>query len=394
MKVLQINCVYTGSTGKIVKEIKNHLDNNDIENAVFYGNGDISNDKNVYKFAYKWGVRFSVRQARFFGMQYSHSNFTTNKLINSIKEYNPDIVHLHCINGNWVNIYKLINYLKKHNIKTILTLHAEFMHTGNCSHALDCEKWKTGCGSCPRLKEATGSYLLDRTHHAWLRMKRSFDGFDDITIVSVSDWLKERAKTSPILQNLEHITINNGIDISTFTYYDNAFKQYKDFLSNKLILHVTPNFKDSIKGGKYVLQIAEKMPEYNFLIVGYNGDNILPNNVFTLKHTENQKQLAELYSIASCTLLTSKRETFSMIVAESLCCGTPICGFKAGGPESITIKEYSNFVNQNDTESLIKKIRSIINEQHCKVDISNAGKLKFDSKTMCEKYLNLYLSKC
>ncbi len=33
-----------------------------------------------------------------------------------------------------------------------------------------------------------------------------------------------------------------------------------------------------------------------------------------------------------------------MVTAESLCCGTPVVGFTAGGPESIAIDAFSNFV--------------------------------------------------
>jgi glycosyltransferase involved in cell wall biosynthesis len=40
-----------------------------------------------------------------------------------------------------------------------------------------------------------------------------------------------------------------------------------------------------------------------------------------------------------------------MIVAESLCCGTPVVGFKAGGPESIAIDDYCVFVQFLDSIS-------------------------------------------
>ena len=37
-----------------------------------------------------------------------------------------------------------------------------------------------------------------------------------------------------------------------------------------------------------------------------------------------------------------------MVTAESLCCGTPVVGFKAGAPEQIAIKEFSEFVEYGD----------------------------------------------
>lgn len=391
MKILQINCVYKiGSTGKIVYDLKKYLDNKGIENAVYYGNGIESEDENTYKFSSIWYSRLQRVKTIIFGMQYGNSFSKTNKIINSIKEYNPDIVHLHCINGYWVNIYRLIDFLKKNKIKTVLTLHAEFMHTGNCSHSYDCEKWKTGCGKCPEPKQTTGSYFFDRTHRAWLNMKKAFDNFGEISIVSVSEWLMNRAMISPIMNNHKHLTIHNGIDTDIFKFYDNINKEHEKYLDKKLIIYVTPNFKNRFKGGDYVLELARKMPEYNFLIVGYNADYVLPSNVFTLNHTNNQIELAQLYSIATCTVLTSKKETFSMIVAESLCCGTPICGFYAGAPETICIKEYSKFVPYGDTDMLKDALEKTIENNHDKKVISNIAKLKYDYKIMCDNYYNLY----
>ena len=47
-----------------------------------------------------------------------------------------------------------------------------------------------------------------------------------------------------------------------------------------------------------------------------------------------------------------------MVTAESLCCGTPVVGLEAGGPESIALKEFCSFVRQGDIESLINAIKN------------------------------------
>lgn len=92
---------------------------------------------------------------------------STDKLFRIIKKEKPDIVHLHCLNGYFINIYRLITFLKNNNYKTVLTLHAEFMYTANCGHALECDKWKTGCGKCPRLRSETKSWFIDGTAKSW-----------------------------------------------------------------------------------------------------------------------------------------------------------------------------------------------------------------------------------
>ena len=59
------------------------------------------------------------------------------------------------------------------------------------------------------------------------------------------------------------------------------------------------------------------------------------------RQVEDQSELAAFYSLADVTLLTSEKETFSMVCAESLCCGTPVVGFQAGAPEGISLPAVS-----------------------------------------------------
>ena len=52
-----------------------------------------------------------------------------------------------------------------------------------------------------------------------------------------------------------------------------------------------------------------------------------------------------------------------MICAESLCCGTPVIGFRAGAPERIALKEYSDFVQYGDLNSLKEKVMEYLKNQ-------------------------------
>ena len=104
----------------------------------------------------------------------------------------------------------------------------------------------------------------------------------------------------------------------------------------------------------------------------------------------DQNELAEYYSLANVTVLTSKRETFSMVTAESLCCGTPVIGFKAGGPEYIAIPEYSEFVEHSNVELLYNTILKWISNPVDKVAISEKAREKYSKETMCKNYIKIY----
>ena len=112
-----------------------------------------------------------------------------------------------------------------------------------------------------------------------------------------------------------------------------------------------------------------------------------------LGNISNQSELATWYKKADLTVLTSKRETFGMAVAESLCCGTPVVGFKCGGSESIAIKDFTEFVEFGDIDALENTIRSEwldFKENNNITEISLIARKKYDSDIMAEKYYKLY----
>lgn len=394
MKVLQVNCVYPkGSTGKIVEDIHNVLVERGIESIVCYGRGVKINEPFVYKTSTEIEAKLNNLKSRIGGLQYGGCVFATRRLIKVIKKKKPDVVHLQCINGFFVNVYKLVDFLKKNNIPTVLTLHAEFMHTGNCGHAYKCEKWKTGCGNCSDLKKATYSMVLDQTARAWKKMKNAFEGFKNIEIASVSPWLRERAMQSPILGKFSHSTIFNGIDSDTFKLCDGEDLREKLGLSGKyVIVHVTANFMSAVKGGQYIRELAERLSDEAVFVVIGNSKKLenLPENIIDIGRVETREKLAQYYSMADLSIITSEKETFSMPVAESLCCGTPVVGFKAGGPETIAIPEYSEFVEYGNTDALKEAVLKFKSIGFDKYDICTEAKAKYSKRRMAEQYINLY----
>lgn len=401
MKIIQLNCVYpAGSTGKIVQILHNNYINQGISSIVLYGRNINAHDACTYKVCSEVSAKLNHIVSSLTGIMYGGCWFSTKKIISIIINEQPDVVHLHCINGYWVNIYRLVTWLRDHGIPTVLTLHAEFMYTANCGYALDCEKWRLGCGDCPRLKKETHSIFLDRTATSFNKMKKAFEGFNEkLSVVSVSPWLMERAKQSLILENKKHLCIYNGVNTNVFKYISKKTKssQYCS-TDEKTILHVTAMFsdqEDSIKGGIWLIKLAElfRNRHIRFLVIGkYNVRQKLPENITLLGEIKSQELLAQYYAESDLTLLLSKKETFSMVVAESLCCGTPVVGFEAGAPEQIALTEYSDFFSQGDLHALAGGIDKWLNMDIDKSKIARQAFLKYSTETMTESYISVYRS--
>jgi len=401
MKVMQINCVYNyGSTGKITRDLHMYLQSQGVESVVYYGRRDKTSDPGVTKICSEIYAKANNLLSRFTGLMYGGCFLSTTWLINCIRKEQPDVVHLQCINGYFVNIYRLVTWLKKQGIKTILTLHAEFMYTANCGHALDCDRWQTGCGSCPRLRRETKSLFLDGTARSYRKMLRAFANFhENLTVVSVSPWLKNRAEQSPILRGKHHCVIFNGVDTEVFHPYETEdLRKKHGLLDERILFHATPFFSDDpedLKGGYYILKLAEMLADQNvkLIVAGNHGADLqIPKNVILLGEIQDQNELARYYSLADVTVLTSKRETFSMVTVESLCCGTPVAGFQAGGPEQIALPEFSAFVQWGDVRQLSETVTTFLKSALRDTTIAECSAQAYSKNTMAEGYMTLYNS--
>jgi len=395
LKIVQINCVYRyGSTGNLVYEINKGLQEKCFSSIVIYGRGKKYKDMNVFKISSELEAKIHSVMSRLFGIDFGYSLIATKKTIRMILKEKPDIVHLHCLNGHFVNVYRLLEYLKSKEINTVLTLHAEIMHTAGCEHAEECEKWRVHCYDCPKVRGMISSIFRDDTKHCFKKIKDAYTGFHTLTIVGVSDWLTSRAKQSPLFPtDTPFFTVGNGLDTDIFKNVNS--NELRKRLSipdeKKILLHVTPNFLHPIKGGKYFLKLAENLPEYQCIIVGFKGgDDVLPKNIIPISHTTDQRELANYYALADLTILTSKRETFSMVVAESLSCGTPVVGFKAGGPETIAIPEYSSFTENGNLELLKGKVEEFLKKNFNKEEISKQAHSIYSRKKMVSEYMEIY----
>ena len=357
MKILLINVVKSkGSTGNIVSSLYRGYKELGHDTYFIYGRGSKDNDNHTYKPTIEVESKIHHLLSLFTGNMYGGMHISTSRIIRRIKKIDPDVIHLHCLNGYFVNIYKLINWLKKSKYRVVLTMHADFMLSANCGIAMECENWRTcGCKYCKHVKEFNGRCSLNRTHHYYKKMYKTFKDYpsDKLVITGVSPWLSSRIKESPIYKDFKIISILNPVD--------EFFTTKVDVVRNdKQILYVTPDFYDDLKGGKYFIEIAKKLPDYHFILVDAKEQDIeVPNNVEII-YRPTKERLRELYQSSKCTLLLSKRETFSMVALESLVSTTPVIGFKNGGTDSWAISN-TCFYNYGDIDGVVSKIREPLN---------------------------------
>lgn len=390
--LIDVNCK-NSSTGKIVYDLYNEINKREgWEAAICYGRGAEIQEPNIYKFSTNIEIYFHTFLTRVTGLTGCFSPLATLNLIRYIKKFKPDVIHIHELHGYFVNINSLIKFIKENNIKTIWTFHCEFMYTGKCGYAYECEKWKDVCKNCPDIKRYPKSLFFDFTYKMFLDKKKIFENFNNLIIVTPSQWLRNRVKES-FLKDFKVEVIHNGIDTEIFRPqpYEDLLKKHNIY-EKKIILSVAPDIMSERKGGKWVVKLASKFQNEDcvFILIGVKDlSENFPKNVIALGRTENQVELAKYYSMADLFLICSEKETFSMTCAEAISCGIPVIGFKSGAPETVFTE--SIFVDYGDIKTLKNKVIEFLESDKLdNIDIVNEGKIKYSKETMVTNYLDIY----
>ncbi len=364
MKIVQVDVNYqSSSTGKIVADLVTGLEGLGHSTLACFGRGEDHGFVRVHKISPRVEVAFHALGTRLTGLTGCYSPIATRRLIRLLADYQPDIVHLHDLHGYFLNIGELVAYLKVSATPTVWTFHCEFMYTGKCGYAFDCDKWKNGCGDCPSLHGYPKSWFFDFTAKMFDQKRRMFEGFDHLHLTAPSRWLADRMRESAIVGGKKITVVPNGLNIDVFQpQKSDALRTELGLMDEFIVLSVGSNLFSEIKGGRWVLELAKRNPEMAFVMVGVEAAPAsIPDNIKLIGRIYDQNLLAEYYSMADVFLLTSAKETFSMVSAESLACGIPVIGFDSGAPKEVAPPGFGEFVpyaDLNGLESLLRNFRN------------------------------------
>lgn len=340
MKVIQINNVLNGSTGKIARGIQNVLETMGME-AIIYVPKSGTNTKFCTRNNRMFGTIIERSISRsidsFWGLHGCLNVFSTMRLIQRLNKEIPDVIHLHNLHNSYINLSLLFTYIKKRNIPVVWTLHDCWAFSGQCPHftKVKCGKWKTGCHHCPQYRQYPTS-CVDQTKTMWKLKKKWFTGVKNMTIVTPSYWLADLVKES-FLSEYPVKVINNGIDLSVFKFMESDFRKVYGLKGKNLVLGVAFGWGES-KGYGDVLALADQLDDTDKLVlVGLSKEQIatLPDNILGIERTNSEKELAAIYSAADVFINTTYEDNYPTVNLEARACGLPVITYRTGGsPES------------------------------------------------------------
>lgn len=332
-----------------------------------------------------------------FSLPNSGFNICNNFLIES-----AEIIHLHWINNGFISL-KGLKQIVATRKPIVWTLHDMWAFTGGCHYSGECINFKTGCGNCKYLKNKGNKDISNKIFAKKLDILKNAN----ITFVTCSNWLGEIAKTSPITEGHEVLSIPNAINTNIYEPLDKKNVREKLNLpqDKKLILFGAMNTNDKRKGFSYLAEALSHLKQFNdinseeieLLVFGKANPETfkdIPFKVNYLSTLNNDNQLAYAYNAADIFVLPSLEDNLPNTIMESMSCGIPVAAFNTGGiPEMVDNKINGYIAEYKNAQDLANGIKWILyNTNYQSLSSQSREKVlnNYKMSIVAEKYNQVY----
>ena len=314
-----------------------------------------------------------------------------------------DIIHLHWVNQGMLSLKDLKKILQSGK-PIVWTMHDMWPCTGICHHARECDNYHKECHHCPYLYN--GGAKKDLSHQTFKKKKELYQ-LSPITFITCSQWLKERAGQSALLEQHPIVHIPNPIKTNLFTPRNKVESRQKCNLptDKKLILFGSVKITDKRKGIDYFIEsckiLAEKHPELvnNLGVAVYGKESeqlksLVPFQVYALDYISNEKELVNVYNAVDLYVTPSLEENLPNTIMEAMACGIPCVGFNVGGiPEMIDHLHNGYVADYKSAEDFANGIHWTLSESEYQ-SLSEEARRKvtssYSESTIAKKYIEVY----
>lgn len=350
--------------------------------------------------ASKWAGYFIDRATRQVGLANQWLPWSS-RLRNHPWVRDADVIQLYNLHGGYFPI-PLLPHLSRH-APLVWRLSDMWPMTGLCVYAGTCEKWKSGCGACPVIRDyvSTG---IDTSALLWKQKRRLYSECD-ITIVAPSSWTERLARESPLLGCFPVHRIPNGLDTNMFRPLprEMACEVMRYDPSIRRILFVAQSLdNDPRKGGDLLMDAIKHLghrPRVDIVLAGVGGliwsQANLPIPVRRAGYIADDRLMAALYSSCDVIVVPSSMENLPNTLLEAMACGLPAVALDAGGMGDAVIDGVTGFlIEQGDIPGLSTRVGQLLDDCDLRAGMGREARRlierEFSSITQAERFSTLY----
>ncbi|MGN0878497.1 MAG: glycosyltransferase [Oligosphaeraceae bacterium] len=279
----------------------------------------------------------------------------------------PEVIHCHNLHGWYFDLDALVSLSRQAPV--ILNLRDTWALTGHCAYFLDCDRWRRGCGDCPRL-EAYPRCRRDRTRD---NLAHKADVFRQSVarLVVPSGWLADCVRQS-VLSALPCTVIPNGIETGVFRVTDGAAVARQRLglppTAPIVLFAAAPRasvFKDyeTLWAAASRLLAARTDAQVCCLGIGRPPRMPLPEEgrLRCLPFVSERETLADYYRAADVFWHAANAEAFGKTVAEAMACGTPVIATPVGGiTDQLREGENGFAATPHDPDSFVRQTLALL----------------------------------
>ena len=321
----------------------------------------------------------------------------------------PDILQCHNLHGAWLSEggyfdLRILPWLS-HRFPVVVTMHDAWLLSGHCAHSFDCERWKTGCGSCPDLT-IYPSIRRDATAHNWTQKRKIFSRCR-LYVSAPSRWLMQKAQRSILSPAMvESKVIPNGVNLAVFHPEDKKTVRTELGIpqDQKVVLFAAHGVRGNVWKDYTTMRAAiEEVgrglrgKEVLFVALGEEGDTERAGQarIRFIPFTQDSGIVARYYQAADLYLHAARADTFPNTILEALACGVPVVATAVGGiPEQVDDGKTGFLVEAGDVEAMARRILYLLSNDdlrtRCGQEAAQTARTQFDIQRQVNAYLSWF----
>ena len=319
--------------------------------------------------------------------------------------FQPDIVHLHNLHGNYFDLRSLRWITKRYPV--VLTLHDDWAFTGHCAYSFDCQRWLAGCGECPDLTTYP-SLKRDGTGYNLIRKKEIYAD-SRLHVAAVSQWLIDRARKSVLGGAMvESKVIPCGVDLDIFKPVDKIqTRRLMNIPDDALVVlfianrAVTNQYKDysTLEQSIRIVGSSEQARPLYFIAVGEEAPETVIGSAILRRYgyQRSAEAIAKFYQVADIYIHAARAEAFGLVIAEAMACQLPVVATAVGGIPEVVDDQITGFlVARGDSRMMAEKLTTLLDDPQLRLKLGATGRqkavLKYDRNRHFSDYLEWYRS--
>lgn len=236
-------------------------------------------------------------------------------------------------------------------------------------------------------------------------------------VICITESMKKNHLENTPLQSEKTFVVYNGTDLQRFNKKIDFDK--KDFLeqnsipANRLIIGTIARL-DRLKNQKLLVEAASKLctdfrNRIHFIIVGdetnsksgkYYKNEL--TNFIKEKELDNHfsifgfsKEVEKFFSIIDIFVLTTKKESFGLVLLEAMAMNKPVIASNRGGPPEIIDDGVNGFLfDPENIEELVAQLAKLISDEELRISMGEKSieivKNKFDLDKSVNKQLEIF----